>query len=101
MDPHEQAEFSRDVYLQSQETERAVQEALREFVDTIAPEHDRTSCPDREIDHEDCCELTGNQYSEARRAGFPRCCRCALLHYLREGEFPYGAQVRVSLIEYR
>jgi hypothetical protein len=57
---------------------------LLEFINEIAPEHDRTSCSDE--------NLNGNQYFN--ESGAPRCTRCAFLHRVRTGEFPHGVRVR-------
>lgn len=56
---------------------------IREFVDVLAPNHGRTSCSDE--------ESNGNEYFN--EMGFPRCVRCALLHYVQNGEWPHGASV--------
>jgi hypothetical protein len=61
-----------------------------QFVDEIAPNHDRTSCSDE--------DLHGNQYFN--ETGYPRCTRCALLHRIRTGEFPYGAKVDILTIKF-
>jgi len=57
----------------------AIEAELAEFIDEIAPKHGRTSCSDE--------DLNGNQYPN--EMGYVRCVRCALLHRLREGAFPY------------
>ena len=51
-------------------------------VNELAPNHGRTSCSDE--------NLNGNQYFN--EMGYVRCVRCAFLHRLREGEWPYGAE---------
>ena len=61
-------------------------ELLRNFVDEIAPRHDRTSCSD--------ADFNGNQYFN--ELGYPRCTRCALLYRLENGKWPHGAVVKSS-----
>jgi hypothetical protein len=62
---------------------KSTQDILLNFINELAPEHDRTSCSDD--------NLNGNQYFN--ECGYPRCARCALLHRLNTGEFPYGVHV--------
>ena len=49
-------------------------------VNELAPEHQRTSCSDE--------NLNGNQYFN--EMGYVRCVRCAFLHRLEVGEWPHG-----------
>ena len=63
---------------------------MLDFINEIAPIHDRTSCNDD--------VSNGNEYCS--ETGYPRCVRCALLYRLRHGEWPYGASARVEVIRY-
>lgn len=59
-------------------------EALLEFIDEIAPEHDRASCSDERLIR-----------AAHRPDGSPYCVRCAMLYRLNSGEWPEGRQHRV------
>lgn len=65
-------------------------EVLRSFVNEIAPEHSRTSCSDE--------DSGGNEFFN--EYGVPRCVRCALLHRVREGQFPYGVGAKVRTLKF-
>lgn len=57
-----------------------------EFVNEVAPEHGRTSCTDE--------KSSGNEYFN--EFGHPRCVRCALLHRLKNGEWPHKVRFHVT-----
>lgn len=60
---------------------------LLQFINEIAPKHDRTSCDDN--------NLNGNQYFN--EYGYPRCNRCALLHRWHTGEWSHNAIPRIAI----
>lgn len=55
-----------------------------ELIDAIAPVHGRTTCSPTDN------WSTNAYFSET---GHSRCVRCALLHKIETGEFPYAAQM--------
>ena len=55
-----------------------------ELIDAIAPEHSRTTCSPKD-------NWAPSAYFN--EAGYSRCVRCALLHKIETGEFPYAAQM--------
>lgn len=57
-----------------------------DFIDEVAPKHQRTSCTDE--------RSVGNEYFN--EFGFPRCVRCCLLYRHRQGEWPHGSQFRIT-----
>lgn len=66
---------------------------LREFINEIAPTHQRTSC------NEENWYRTANYYMN--ESGYPRCVRCALLYRLHFGVFPYDAVPEVVTLVFR
>ena len=53
-----------------------------ELINEISPNHTRTSCSDE--------NSNGNEYFN--EFGVPRCPRCCLLHRVKNGEWPHGAE---------
>ena len=61
-----------------------------ELINEIAPTHSRTSC-------DPANGWAKNAYFN--EMGHSRCVRCALLHRIEEGEFPYGAKMICEMIK--
>lgn len=64
---------------------------LKTFINKISPKHNRTSCDDE--------NSNGNEYFN--EMGYPRCTRCTLLYYLRNGEFPHNVTVEHTTVQYK
>jgi hypothetical protein len=58
-----------------------------DLIGQLLPEHDRTSCNDD--------NSNGNEFFN--EFGAPRCRRCAVLHFVRNGEWPNGAVANVDV----
>lgn len=60
-----------------------------ELINVIAPTHQRTTC-----------DPSNGWEKNAffNEMGYSRCVRCALLHYVEQEEFPYGATMICEMI---